>query len=35
VGILKEADVGMKVSEVCRKHGIYDANYYNRKAKYG
>ena len=35
VAILKEADVGMKVSEVCRKHGISDATYYNWKAKYG
>jgi len=25
----------MKVSEVCRKHGISDATYYNWKAKYG
>lgn len=35
VGILKEADAGMKVSELCRKHGISDATYYNWKAKYG
>ena len=28
VAILKEADAGMKVSEVCRKHGISDATYY-------
>jgi putative transposase len=35
VAILKEADAGMKVSEVCRKHGISDATYYNWKAKYG
>ena len=25
----------MKVSELCRKHGISDATYYNWKAKYG
>ncbi|GJL84000.1 MAG: hypothetical protein DHS20C01_36340 [marine bacterium B5-7] len=28
VGILKEADTGMMVSEFCRKHGISDATYY-------
>jgi putative transposase len=35
VSILQEADAGMKVSEICRKHGISDATYYNWKAKYG
>lgn len=35
VSILKEADAGMKVAEICRKHGISDATYYNWKAKYG
>ena len=35
VAILKEADAGHKVSEVCRKHGISDATYYNWKSKYG
>jgi putative transposase len=35
VSILKEADAGMKVKEVCRKHGISDATYYNWKSKYG
>lgn len=35
VSILKEADAGMKVTEICRKHGISDATYYNWKAKYG
>lgn len=35
VAILNEADAGLKVSEVCRKHGISDATYYNWKAKYG
>lgn len=34
VGILKEIDAGMKVSDVCRKHGISDATYYAWKAKY-
>jgi putative transposase len=35
IGILKEAESGMKVAEVCRKHGISDATYYNWKAKFG
>lgn len=35
VSILNEADAGMKVSELCRKHGISDATYYNWKSKYG
>ena len=35
VAILKEADAGMKVSDVCRKHGISDATYYKWKSKYG
>lgn len=35
IGILKEADAGMKVREICRKYGISDATYYNWKSKYG
>ena len=35
VSILKEADVGMKVEELCRKHGISSASFYNWKKKYG
>jgi putative transposase len=35
VAILKEADAGMKVCELCRKHGISDATYYKWKSKYG
>jgi putative transposase len=35
VAVLCEAEDGMKVKEVCRKHGISDATYYNWKAKYG
>lgn len=35
VGILKEADAGLKVSELCRKYGISDATYYKWKSKYG
>lgn len=35
VAVLKEADAGVKVKELCRKHGISDATYYNWKSKYG
>ena len=35
VSILKEADAGMKVDEICRKHGISAATYYKWKSKYG
>ncbi len=35
VAILREADAGMKVKDICRKHGISDATSYNWKAKYG
>jgi len=35
VGVLKEAEAGIAVKELCRKHGISDATFYNWKAKYG
>ena len=35
IGVLREAEAGMKTAEVCRKHGISDATYYKWKAKYG
>lgn len=35
VSILKEADAGVPVNEVWRKHGISSATYYKWKAKYG
>lgn len=35
VSILKEADAGLAVKDICRKHGISDATYYNWKSKYG
>ena len=35
IRILQEAETGMKVLDLCRKHGISDATYYNWKAKYG
>ena len=33
--ILKEADAGSKVKDICRRHSISDATYYNWKSKYG
>ena len=33
--ILKQAERGLKVKDLCREHGISDATYYNWKAKYG
>ena len=35
ISILREADAGMQIKELCRKHGISDATYYNWKSKYG
>ncbi len=35
VAILKEADAGMKVDDICRQYSISNATYYNWKAKYG
>lgn len=35
IAILKEADAGLLVKDLCRKHGISDATYYNWKSKYG
>lgn len=34
IRILQEAEAGTKVMDLCRKHGISDATYYNWKAKY-
>ena len=34
IGVLKEAEAGAKTKELCRKHGISDATFYNWKAKY-
>ena len=35
IRFLKEADAGMPVVELCRKHGFSDASYYKCKAKFG
>lgn len=33
--MLREYKAGVKTAELCRKHGISDATFYNWKAKYG
>ena len=35
ISILKEADAGMPVKELWRKHGISSASFYKWKSKYG
>jgi len=35
IGVLKQAEAGMKTAEICRQHGVSDATYYKWKAKYG
>lgn len=34
IGILKQADAGMKTIDLCREHGISDATFYKWKAKF-
>jgi len=34
VAVLKEGEAGVSVAELCRKHGISNATYYNWKSKY-
>ncbi|NHN96336.1 transposase [Acetobacter thailandicus] len=35
IGILKEQEAGLKVTDLCRKHGISDATFYKWKTRYG
>lgn len=35
IGVLKKHHVGLSAAELCRKHGISDATFYNWRAKYG
>ena len=35
ITILKEAEAGMKVSDLVRRHGISEQTYYRWKSKYG
>jgi len=33
IGVLKEHQAGLAVAELCRKHGISDATFYNWRSK--
>lgn len=35
IGVLKEHQAGLSAAELCRKHGISDATFYNWRSKYG
>lgn len=35
IGVLREHEAGVKTTELCPKHGISDATFYNWKSKYG
>ena len=35
IGVLKEAEVGVKKQELCRKHGITEQTFYRWRSKYG
>lgn len=35
IGILKQAQAGMKIVDLCREHGISDATFYTWRSKYG
>ena len=35
IGILREQEAGLAVTELCRKHGVSSATFYKWKAKYG
>jgi putative transposase len=35
IGFLREADAGLPIKELCRKHGFSEPSYYGWKAKFG
>ena len=35
IGILKEQQAGLPVTEICRRHGISDATFYTWRSRYG
>jgi putative transposase len=35
IGVLREQEAGMKVSDLCRKHGISEPTFYAWKSKFG
>ena len=34
IAVLREAEAGARIADLCRKYGMSDATYYNRKTKY-
>jgi putative transposase len=34
IGVLKQAEAGVKTKDLCRQHGISEATFYHWKAKY-
>ena len=35
IAVLKEAESGVKVADICRKHGICEGTFFRWKSKYG
>ena len=35
IGFLQEADAGLTVKDLCRRHGFSEASYYLRRSKFG
>ena len=35
IGFLREADAGLPIAELCRKHGFSEASYYLWRSKFG
>ena len=35
IGVLREHELGAKTADLCRKHGISEATFYNWKSKFG
>ena len=35
IGFLREADAGMPIKELCRRHGFSEASYYLWRSKFG
>ncbi len=35
IGLLKQAEAGLKVADICREQGVSQATFYKWKAKYG
>ena len=35
IGVLKEHELGAKTADLCRRHGISEATFYNWKSKFG